>query len=211
MKKGMAVLIVMCTTASCSARDILELPPIPNSPPDWEHFSTATIQASDCPELEGVYSEPPLVYRSGKTKRFVPSDDMALYSSYIPMHLGDQSVLHAGAVDFMVNTFEIKQPDPTQFFLVYKNISTDDVVQLHFRQSEGDFECTDGMVRFPDYQVSGMIEGASLDFQIRNVLVKDVAGALVIQSTRGPYRKYASDSKSEFSYEFIRYPGVDLD
>jgi len=211
LKKKIFVLIVLCTTASCSARDILELPPIPNPPPDWEKISITTLQASDCPELEGIYSEPPLVYRSGKSKRFVPSGHMGLYSSYIPFKLGNRSVLPTDAADFMVNTFEIKQPDPTQFFLVYENIPADNVVQLHFRQSEGDFECTDGMIRFPDYQVSGIIEGASLNFQIRNVLVKDVSGALVILSTRGPYHRYSSDSKNEFSYEFIRYPVVDSD
>lgn len=211
MKYKISIFIVLCMTASCSARDKLEMPLIPNPPPDWEPFSTATLQASECPELEGVYAEPPLIHRSGKTKRFVPSDNLDMYSSYIPFHLGDRSVLRTGAVDYTDNHFKITQPDPAQFFIVYKNRPTDEVVQLHFRQSDGDFECANGMIRFPEYQVTGMVEGSSLNFQIRNIIAKDNSGALVIQSTRGPYRGVSGELNNEFSYEFIRYPSVERD
>lgn len=205
------ICIVLCMTASCSARDILEMPLIPNPPQDWEPFSTATLPESECPELEGVYSEPPFVERSGNAKRFGPSDNLDMYSSYIPFHLGDRSLPQTWAADLLAHQFEINQPDSAQFFLVYKNRATDEVVQLHFLQSDGDFECKDGMIRFPKYQVSGMLEGSSLNFQIRNILVKDVSGALVIQSTRGPYRGNSSELNRDFSHEFIRYPSVERD
>jgi len=209
MKNKMLIFIVVCIIASCSAQNVIEMPSIPNPPPHWDRFSTATLQVSECPELDGVYSEPPLIYRSGKAKRFVPSDDFDVYSGYIPFHLGDRSLLRTHAVDSMVNNFEIKQPDPSQLSIVYKNRPTDEIVEVHFRQSEGDFECKDGAIRFPEYRVSGIVEGTSLNFQIRNILVKDISGALVIQSTSGPYRGYSGDLNEEFSYEFIRYPGVD--
>ncbi len=59
---------------------------------------------------------------------------------------------------------------------------------------------------FPIISYYVMIEGRSLNFQVRNILLKDETGALVIQSTRGPFRGNPAKAEKKFMYEFFRYP-----
>ena len=78
-------------------------------------------------------------------------------------------------------------------------------MDYHFKTVEGDFTCRKGHVEFPVVKNNMMIEGVSMNFQIRNALVQDKNGALVIHSTRGPFQGNESSSSRGFSYEFIRY------
>jgi len=209
MKSEITTLILMFSTAACSAPDRLEMPSFPDPPTNWKTFSLSSIPGSNCPNIEGEYSEPPLIYRSGKKAKYTPTDKFDLYSSYIPFHLGERRELEANDLDLARDHFVIRQPDVTQFYFVYLNELTRSLVEYHFRSTEGDFECKNGYIEFPNYTTYGMIEGRSVNFQIRNVVVMDETGALVIQSTRGPYRGELSNAKKEFSFEFLRYSASD--
>ena len=90
MKTEITALIVMFLSAACSVPDKLEMPPFPNPPTNWKPFSLLSIPGSNCPKLEGEYSEPPLIYRSGKKVKYPSTDNFDLYSSYIPFHLGER-------------------------------------------------------------------------------------------------------------------------
>jgi len=206
MRSKIASLFLMCSSAACSAPDKLEMPTIPDPPSGWQSFSWSSIPGSACPKLEGEYSEPPLIFRTGNEARYTASDNFDLYSSYIPFHLAERRELEANELDLPNDSFVIRQPDKSQFQFVYLNEHTQSIVEYLFLSSEGDFKCHGGYIEFPNYTTYGIIEGKSVNFQIRNIVVKDEAGALVIQSTRGPFRGNTIKSKSEFTYEFIRYP-----
>ena len=210
MKTEITALILMVSSVACSAPDRLEMPPIPDPPPNWKSFSLSFSPESNCPNLEGEYSEPPLIYRSGKKAKYTPSDNFDLYSSYIPFHLGERRELEANDSDLAKDHFVIRQPDDTQFYFVYLNEHTRSLVEYYFRSTEGDFECQNGYIEFPNYTTYGMIEGRSVNFQIRNVVLMDETGALVIQSTRGPFRGKLSNTKQEFTFEFFRYSSSDV-
>ena len=156
-----------------------------------------------------MYSQPPLISRSGKEASFIPKDISGLYSSYIPFHLGDRRELKANDIGLDSDHFAILQPDATQFYFLYLNEYSGSLVEYHFRSTEGDFECQDGYVEFPHFTTYGMIEGKSVNFQIRNILIKDAGGSLVIQSTRGPFRGGVTNGVGEFTFEFFQYPLVD--
>ena len=206
MRNAVTFSALLVLAFGCSAPDKLEIPPIPGPPDDWNQFSISLITGSDCPSIEGTYSEPPIIYRSGKKKKHLPTDNLGLYSGYVPFHRADRKVLAASALNISRDSFVIRQPDPSQFYFSMLNHEATAISEYHFRADEGDFECLAGHIKFPNYTSYGMIEGRSFNFQIRNVLLKDETGALVIQSSRGPYRGKPSKAKNDFMFEFFRYP-----
>lgn len=208
MRTETAVLILLLSSAACSAPDRLEMPPIPGPPPGWKSFNLTTIPESNCPSIAGEYSEPPSIYRSRKEEGFMPKDNLDLYSSYIPFHLGERRDLETNDINLHGDHFLVRQPDATQFFFVYLNDRTGTLVEYHFRSSEGDFECQGGHIEFPLYKIYGMVEGLSVNFQIRNIVIKDEQDAFIIQSTRGPLRETAKITENPFTTEFYRYPKV---
>ena len=198
--------VIAISTAACAAPEIIEFPSLPGPPGDWYQFNTTTIPASDCPMIEGEYLEPPSVQRSGRIAKLLPKDNYWLFFGYIPLHNADREELNPGELNIVKNSFVIRQPDASQFYFSFLNHEATAISEYHFRSSEGDFECHDGYIEFPSYSTYGMIEGRSVNFQIRNVLLKDKEGALVIQSTRGPYRGNPGKAEKKFMFEFFRYP-----
>lgn len=206
MKKVIAALLIVFSGVACSAKERLEMPPIPDPPADWKPFSWSTIPGTICPKLTGEYSEPPLINRSGKETSLTPKDSFDIYSSYIPFHLGERRELESVDIRLANDHFAIRQPDDTQFYFMYLNEQTGLPVEYHFRSTEGDYTCKGGYIEFPIYATYGMIEGTTVNFQIRNIMVKDEKGALVIQSTRGPVHGSTTNSINEFTLEFFQYP-----
>jgi len=206
MKNLTIVIAAVFSGVACSAPDRLEIPPLPGPPSAWTQFSTSSIPESDCPMIQGEYLEPPSIYRSGKESKYLPKDNLDLYGGYIPFHLAERKELVENEMGLTSNRFAIQQPDPTHFYFFYLNEQTGNPVEYHFRSENGAFQCHDGYIEFPNYSTYGMIEGRSVNFQIRNVLLKDKEGALVIQSTRGPYRGNPGKAEKKFMFEFFRYP-----
>lgn len=209
MRTEIATLILIFSSVSCSAPEILGMPTVPDALSKWSTFSLSLVPESKCPNMAGEYSEPPLIYRSGTDARYTPSDNFDLYSSYIPFHLGERRELGANDLGLARDHFVIRQPDLDQFYFVYLNEDAKALVEYHFRSTEGDFECQDGYIEFPNYSAYGMIEGGTVNFQIRNIVAKDDGGSLVIQSTRGPFLGNSTRTTDEFTYEFFLYPNVD--
>jgi len=205
MRSELAALALAFSSVACSVPERLAIPPPPDPPTGWNQFSMSTVSGTDCPILEGEYLEPPSIYRSGKEAKYIPKDNMDLYSGYIPFHLAERKDLAVNEIGLTSDHFLIRQPDVTQFYFLYLNEQTKNIVEYHFQSDEGDFKCNGGYIEFPNYTVYGMIEGTSVNFQIRNIIVKDNAGALIIQSTRGPFRGNPSKVTNEFMYEFFRY------
>jgi len=205
LKNEIAIVALVFSSVACSAPDKLELPILPDAPNEWIQFSRSTIPGSDCPAIEGVYLEPPSIQRSGNDNKYLPKDTSWLFIGYIPLHLAERKVLTASTHNISKNSFAIRQPDATHFYFSFLNHQATAISEYYFRSDEGDFDCHDGYIEFPRITRYGMIEGRSVNFQIRNILLKDKSGALVIQSTRGPYRGNPSKAEKEFSHEFFRY------
>jgi len=202
--KAITMIFVFINVA-CSPLSELEIPSSPSPPNHWSDFSTSTMPGSGCPLIEGTYLEPPLVHRVGVDPEFVPKDTDDLYSSYIPFYRADREEFSVNESGVSGNSFTIRQPDETQFYFSYISEPTNRLVEYHFQLSEGDFVCRNGQIDFPKTSSYGVIEGMSVNFQIKNILLKDKEGALVIQSTGGPYRGKASRESKEFMFEFIKY------
>lgn len=205
MRTKVLMMVWAFASVSCSSPDELEIPPSPDPPSHWNDFSTSTMSNSDCPTIAGIYLEPPFIYRLGVDTELIPKDITGLYSRYIPFHRAERNELEANEMSLLNNSFAIRQTDSTQFFFSYFNEPTNVVVEYHFQSDKGDFECRNGRIEFPIITSYGVIEGMSVNFQIKNVLLKDVDGALVIHSTGGPYRGRASKQRNAFMTEFIRY------
>lgn len=206
MRTKVLAMVLAFTSVACSSLDELEIPLSPRPPSHWSDFSTSTISNSVCPLIEGIYSEPPLIYRLGVDTEFIPKDNTDLYSRYIPFHRAEREELVVDEMSLFNNSFAIRQPDATQFYFSYFNEPTNIMVEYHFQSDQGDFECRNGHIEFPKITSYGVIEGMSVNFQIKNILLRDEDGALVIQSTGGPYRGNPSRRETEFMYEFFRYP-----
>lgn len=198
-----AVLALCCN--SCATPQSLEFPPLPGAPENWDQFSTATIAGSDCPPIAGAYLEPPTVYQAGVDEKYQRKTNEWLFVGPIPFQRADEEQLAPGALDVPRHGFVIRQPTASRFDFYFFNHQVTAISGAHFRSDEGDFECHNGYIEFPRLISYGMIEGRTNNFQVRNVLLMDETGALVIQSTRGPYRGTQSKMKGEVSYEFIRY------
>lgn len=206
MKNLIIIVSLVFSGFACSTPSRLELPPPPGPPGGWIQFSTTTISGSNCPMIEGEYLEPPTIHRSGHDSKYLPKDTAWLFFGYIPLHHADRKELAASELNIRRNSFVIRQPDASHFFLSFLNAGATAISEYHFRSDEGDFECSGGYIEFSEISRYGMIEGRSVNFQIRNILLKDKTDALIIQSTRGPFRGYSSKTAKDFMYEFFRYP-----
>lgn len=205
MKRSMAIAIFTIVCASCATQQTLVLPPLPGAPGNWPAFSTVTIAGSECPRIEGAYLDPPSIHREGADQQFLPKDDKRLFVGPVPFQLANESELPPETKGVPREGFLILQSAASGFDFLYFNYQATAVLKFHFQSNEGDFECHHGYIEFPRLTEHGMIEGRSMNFQVRNVLYMDESGALVIQSTRGPYRGHKSQMEAEASYEFFRY------
>ena len=205
MRSLFVIVVLACLGVACSSPKILEIPQFPNFPDYWVGLSSTTIPGSDCPFIEGEYLEPPLIHRQGGDSKYFPKDDKWLYFGYIPFHLANRREFTSSEHSPRKNNFLIRQPDATQFYFLFLNDQETAISEYNFRSDEGDFKCDGGRIEFPRITRYGVIEGASVNFQIKNVLLKDEEGALVIQSTGGPYRGKTSQESKKFMFEFIKY------
>jgi hypothetical protein len=158
-----------------------------------------------------VYLEPPTIHRHGASNNYLPKDDSWLFSAYIPLHRANRGELAPEAFQVPRSGFVIRQLEASNFYFYFLNHQATAIAEYHFRLDEGDFECHDGHIEFPTLSSYGMIEGRSVNFQVRNVLLTDETDALVIQSTRGPFRGSPPEMERSLMYEFIRYPRKDYD
>jgi len=206
--KALTIVLVF-TSVACSSLSELDIPPSPPPPSHWSDFSESTIPDSECPMIEGIYLEPPLVKRLGVDTELTPKDSFGLYSSYIPFYRADREEFSANEKGLSGKSFAIRQPDASQFYFSYLIERTNLLVEYHFQQDEGDFACKNGQIEFPKTTSYGVLEGGSVNFQIKNILLKDKEGDLVIQSTGGPYRGKTSQENSQFMFEFFKYHLID--
>ncbi|HLF29424.1 MAG TPA: hypothetical protein VI566_00185 [Xanthomonadales bacterium] len=209
MRSLTIVAVIALGCASCAAPQPLAFPPLPGAPDDWHAFSTASIPGSECPLIEGVYLEPPSVHRQGAKRKYLTKNDHWLFIGPIPFFRATEEHLAAGELDVPKHGFVVRQPDASTFDFFLYNYQATAISKSHFRADEGDFECHRGYIEFPTLVSYATTEGGSTNFQVRNVLFVDETGALVIQSTRGPYRGSQSQMAREVSYEFFRYPRSD--
>ena len=136
MRKAIAIIIIIFLSVACSAKERLELPPIPDPPADWDTFNLSSASGTICPNLEGKYAEPPLINRSEKRASVTTVDNFDLYSSYIPFHLADRRELVLNDIELASDHFVIQQPDETQFHFLYLNERTKSLVEYHFQATE---------------------------------------------------------------------------
>ncbi len=208
MNKGVTVITLVLACTACAVPNEITIPTFPSAPSEWHPFSTTTIPGSDCPIIEGEFQEPPSIHRIGKQAKYVSKDNTWLYSGYMPFHLAERKELPTSESSIRNNNFVIRQPDASHFYFSFLNHKETAIVEYYFKSDEGDFECRGGKIEFPRFSIYGGSEGGLVNFQIRNILLRDIAGGIVIQSTRGPYRGNLSRAKKNFSYEFFRYAPV---
>lgn len=205
MRKSLTSMSTLFLVVSCSSTSLLEMPPVSGSPANWSQFSTSKFPGSDCPNIAGEYSEPPDIFQSVEKVKANSENMTGSYYGHFPFHLADRKEITKGEISLAGNQFFIRQPDANNFYFSFAAHNANNV-EYHFRANEGDFECKDGYIEFPISGSSGMIEGMSVNSQIRNVVYRDLAGALIIQTTVGPYRGDPSIASKEFKNEFLRYP-----
>lgn len=205
MRKTLTSLSSLVFMAACSTGALLEIPPVPGPPVNWGQFSNSTLPGSDCPKLSGVYMEPPEVYPTAKKVIVNFEHHTGSYYGHFPFHRADRKDLTENEFSLTNNQFIIRQPDAGNFYFSFKTES-DSIVEYHFRTEEDDFECKGRFIEFPILTSDGMIEGMSVNSQIRIVILRDKTGALVIQKTIGPYRGDPSTAGNQFTHEYLRYP-----
>ena len=190
---------------ACSTGARLEIPPVPGPPVNWSQFSNSTLQGSGCPKLSGVYIEPPEIYPAAENVKTKLEHNTGSFYGHFPFHLADRKELAGSEFRLTSSQFIIRQTDADNFYFLFKTKNAS-IVEYHFRTEEDDFKCKDGFIEFPTLTSDGMIEGMSVNSQIRIVVLRENTGALVIQKTIGPYRGDPSTAGDQFTHEYLRYP-----
>ena len=135
----------------------------------------------------------------------VPEVETGSYYGHVPFHIAKKERFKESKADLLKTMFSIRQPDMDNFYFSFLTEKFD-IVEYHFRADEGDFKCKSGYIEFPVTSSYGMIEAKLANYQIRNVLLRDDSGALVVQETIGPYRGNTSTETKGFKYKILRYP-----
>ncbi len=204
MKTKVIVLFFACFNFACTTQEILDFPDPTPLPTHWGQKSTSRIAGTNCPFISGEYSEPPEIYEIDKTGQKSIKADWGSYYGHIPFHLADRVEHESNKFGLSEKRILMTQSDEASFtmaFLTHRKT----LVEYIFKSKEGDYQCNGGYIKFPDFSSYGMIEGMSVNFQIRNILLTDETGSLIIQTTRGPYRKYLRKTKNTFTDELFRY------
>lgn len=205
MRKSLTPSSLLFFIVACSSSAHLEIPPVPDPPANWSQFSTLKFPNSNCPEIAGVFSEPPVIYQSPEEVRSNSENMTGSYYGHLPFHLADRKEIPDGENSLASNLLSTRQPNADNFIFSFVTDSSQ-IVEYHFRAKEGDFRCKDGYIEFPVSSSYGMVEGMSVNSQIRNVVLRGNSGALVIQTTTGPYRGDPANQRKKFKHEFLRYP-----
>ncbi len=199
--------VFMCVVFSCFActtKEILILPEASQLPANWGRLSESRLSGSDYPLISGKYLEPPDVIQVNKSGKREFLGIEGSYYGHIPLHIADEIEHKSNVLGLDINELRIRQIDANQFTVAYIT-ARHNLVEHLFNAYEGDFECKEGYIEFPVLSGYEMVEGRTANYQIRNVMFNDLNGALIVQTTIGPYRKYIINSKNIFKEEFYRY------
>ena len=207
MKFGAGILFVSIALVACTTPDIIEIQESPTPPTHWNPISTTKLDNSDCPIIEGVYSESDYSFSSSKTNGYSKTPSGS-YFRFFPFHIAEESELTVDQFQLSDHEFAIRQPDASRLVFFYKSEKRAAIIESEFQSFEGDFECKHDYLEFPINEHYGMIEGRSLNVQVRNRITMDVSGALIVQSTFGPYRGNPSRAAGKFTHEYYRFQPV---
>lgn len=205
MRRQSILLIYLHFCTACSSLSVLEIPPVSSPPENWNGYSATMFPDSQCADIGGMYLEPPDIHKDGKMPTLAPEDEEGSYYGHIPFHIAEKEKFRESEIYLFEKVFLIRQPNAENFYFSFLTEKFG-IVEYHFRADEGDFKCKDGYIEFPVISSYGMIEAMSVNYQIRNVILRDYSGALVIQETIGPYRGNPSTQAKEFKFKFLRYP-----
>lgn len=208
MRKKLVSLACIFCCAACSATSVLQVPPVSSQPELGNMGQSMSFPGSQCADIEGTYLRVPIADLDVDLLTKAPNDETGLLYSHIPFRLADKTEVKAANAESLKSLFSIRQPNADNFFVSFSTQKFG-VVEYHFRADEEDFSCEDGFIIFPLVKAYGMIEGMSVNYQIRNVIFRDNAGAFVIQETKGPYRGSPSTSAKKFKFRSFRYPNYD--
>jgi len=199
-----AIVCIALSCFACTTKEILVLPDASQLPIGWGEMNDLRFPESDCPLISGKYLEPPDVFQMEKKNEREFLGNEGSYYGHIPFHIADEIEDKSVVLGLSANEMSINQIDATQFTVAYITVRQSSVAHL-FDSHEGDFVCNDGYIEFPIYIHYGMIEGMSVNAQVRNVLFRDSKGSLIVKTTIGPYRKHIINSKNFFKEEVYRY------
>ena len=205
MRKRLLILTCIFCCSACSTTSVLEFPPVFDLPKIKKVDRSKTLPGSKCVDIGGIYLKKPIIVVEGAIQNGKASDETGSIYRHIPFHLAEKLEAKEGNASGLDALFLIRQPDADNFYfsLMTKKLG---LVEYHFRSGDGDYKCKDGYIEFPSTIYDGMIEAKSVNFQIRNVILRDESGALIIQQTSGPYRGNPSNADKKFKYEYLRYP-----
>lgn len=205
MRKILMILTCIFGCNACSTTSVLDLPPVFDLPESKVVEQSKTLPDSKCVDIGGVYLKKPAVLVDSGIQNGATNDEKESIYRHVPFDLAEKREIKEGNTISLNTVFLIRQPDEDSFYFSFVTKALG-LVEYHFRAGDGDYRCKDGYIEFPLIIYDGMIEAKSVNFQIRNVVLRDESGALIIQQTSGPYRGNPSSAKNKFKYEILRYP-----
>jgi hypothetical protein len=204
MRTKVIVLYLAFSCVACTTTEILDFPEATQLPVHWGEINVSRFSGSNCPSISGKYSEPPDIYQVDKNGHREFQGIEGSYYGFIPFHIAKEVKHESNKLGLSANQFLLQQVDSSNFTMAYLTPRSN-LVEYLFNADNDDFKCNEGYIEFPVFISYGMLEGQSVNAQVRSILFKDENGALIVRRTIGPYRKYLVNTKNTFTDEFLRF------
>jgi len=197
--------IGMFSLCACAVPAEVRIPEIPHLPVAWGDYDLMRYPNSECPIISGDYIDTPEIAKiSIDGVRFLDGDSGAIYGLF-PQHLAEQSVNPVQKISDDERFLSINQDSASRFNLRRVLPNGKAIVEETLSLEEGDFSCSNGIMKFPQFKHYGMIEGQSMNFQVQVQIRKTRDGALVLIWSRGLYRSNSSKAQKNFIHRFHRF------
>ncbi len=198
------VLLILC---GCATPPEIRIPEVTQLPEGWGRFDSRRFDDGDCPILSGIYRNTPDEFETNGKGRTADRYSAFMIYKLFPFHLSEARIVSAPEITASKGTISIRQGSAS-FLALQDYVEAKKIFEsTTFSMAEGDFSCTDGVLKFKRSEEYAMMEGQSLNFQVQVQARKADDGSLIMVWSRGPYRGNAPE-KAEFVQVFYRFPPV---
>jgi hypothetical protein len=198
---------VLLSLCGCATPPEIKFPEVSQLPEGWGRIESSRFEGGECPVLSGIYrSTPEESDPNGKGATAGQYSAFPLYKLF-PYYLGENHDVPASEATAVAGGFSLDQ-ESASLLTLQRYFETKKVLEKSvFSMQEGDFSCTDGVLKFKRSEEYGMMEGQSVNFQVQVQARKADDGSLIMIWSRGPYRGNAPE-KAKFVHVFYRFPAA---
>lgn len=200
------VLIAGCATLEAGAGSRVPFEPVADLPAGWGDYAPQISGDENCPDVAGDYR---MTADIVTTRKGVAQESTSDTFVYFRLFVGPLQGVDGGRkVDDRAPMLSLEQPDADTLVLRARIPDAGKQNSWRFSVESGRLRCSDGFFHLPVEEVTGIIEGATLNYQNNRRFTKLNDGSLVYYEQFGPLKSLLGVGRT-FTHRFYRFRPVE--